>query len=127
VATLPEGPYFYPVYVKNPKWGKWDNEPKLMLAPFVQYTLDFTYVTGSAGKNEDRRVVPVYVGRKACFFQKMTTSKWNDLKRGSEQEFAVNEAVTMASDPRLKGELNCFRGKDDLCNTLREMLSDAQR
>jgi hypothetical protein len=57
----------------------------------------------------------------------MTTSKWNDLKRGSEQEFAVNEAVIMAADPRLKGELNRFRGKDDLCNTLREMLSDAQR
>jgi hypothetical protein len=35
VPNDPEGPYFYPVYVKNPKWGKWDNEPKLMLAPFV--------------------------------------------------------------------------------------------
>jgi hypothetical protein len=41
--------------------------------------------------------VPVFIGRKARFFQKMTTSKWNDLKRGSEQEFAVNEAVTMAA------------------------------
>jgi hypothetical protein len=127
VPNDPEGAYFYPIYVKNPKYGKWDREPRLMLAPFVQYSLDFTYITGSAGKNEERRVVPVFIGRKARFFQKMTTGKWNDLKRGSDQEFAVNEAVTMATDPRLKGELNRFRGKDDLCNTLREMLSDAQR
>jgi hypothetical protein len=127
VPNDPEGAYFYPIYVKNPKYGKWDREPRLMLAPFVQYSLDFTYVTGSAGKNEERRVVPVFIGRKARFFQKMTTDKWNDLKRGSEQEFAVNEAINMAADPRLKGELNRFRGKDDLCKTLQEMLSDAQR
>jgi hypothetical protein len=65
VPNDPEGAYFYPIYVKNPKYGKWDREPRLMLAPFVQYSLDFTYVTGSAGKNEDRHIVPVFIGRKA--------------------------------------------------------------
>jgi hypothetical protein len=99
VPNDPDGQYFYPIYVKIPKYRKWDREPKLMLAPFVQYSLDFTYITGSAGKNEETHMVPIYIGRKACFFQKMMTSKWNDLKRGSDQEFAVNKAVMMAADP----------------------------
>jgi hypothetical protein len=127
VPNDPEGRYFYPVYVKNPKFRKWDKEPKLMLAPFVWYTVNFTYVTGSAGRNEENCTVPVFIGRKAHFFQKMMTDKWNDLKQGSNQEFAVNEAIALAGDPRLTGKLNHFRGKDNLCRVLKEMLNNAQK
>jgi hypothetical protein len=106
VPNDPEGHYFYPIYVKNPKFRKWDNEPRLMFAPYIQYTPNYTYTTGSAGRNEEPCTAPVFVGCKACFYQKMTQSKWNDLKRGSKQEFAVNKALAVAGDPHMSGEIN---------------------
>jgi hypothetical protein len=128
VPNDPEGAYFYPSLCEESQVWQMGQGAKTHVGP-LRSVLPRLHLRNRVSREErrSRRTVPVYIGRKACFFQKMTTGKWNDLKRGSDQEFAVNEAVTMAADPRLKGELNRFRGKDDLCNTLREMLSDAQR
>ena len=41
--------------------------------------------------------------RKARVYHKMTAAKWNDLKRGSEQEFAVNAARTQQKIPAFMG------------------------
>jgi hypothetical protein len=105
VPNDPKGCYFYPIYVKNPKFGKWDNEPCLMLTPYIQYSTNYTYVTGSAGRNKELRTVPVFVGHRVHFYQKMAQAKWDDLKRGSHQEFAVNEVLMIAGDPRMTGEI----------------------
>jgi hypothetical protein len=44
-----DGRHFYPIYVRNPKFGKWDLEPKMVIASYIKYSLNYTQVTGSMG------------------------------------------------------------------------------
>ena len=44
-----------------------------MIAPYIQYSPDFTKVTGTEGVGFKRRTIPVYIGRRSRAAQKMTT------------------------------------------------------
>src|SRR6266702_2202600 len=46
---------------------------------------------------------------------------WKELEEGAPQEFTVNEALMVEGDPRLHGEVNRFRGKRALVDTLEHL------
>jgi hypothetical protein len=122
-----DGRHFYPIYVCNPKYGKWDLEPKMVIATYIKYSLDYTSVTGSMGQGQEERTLPVQVGRRAQYYTAMTTAMWRDLERGSSKEFAVNDCLADISDARITGEVNHFRGYAKLRQTLNGFLLDAQK
>ena len=57
----------------------------------------------------------------------MTPAMWKELEEGALQEFAVNEALMVEGDPRLHGEINHFRGKRALVDTLEHLRRGAQK
>jgi hypothetical protein len=95
-----------------------------MLAPYIQYSSDYTKVTGTEGVGFERRTIPVYIGKRARHFQKMTTEKWRYLRRDTDTEFTVNEALAEIGDPKLTGEVNRFRGLADIKDTMDKLLRD---
>ena len=109
---------FYPIYVANPRYGLWDQEPRIVLAPYIQYAPDYTTVTGTRGQGHERRTIPVHIGKRARSFQHMTAEMWEDFERGAEMEFLVNDSLIHYNNPRLTGEINRFRGKTELLSTL---------
>ena len=50
-----------------------------MIAPFIQYSPNFTKVTDPKGVGFEHRTIPVYIGRRSRVAQKMTTKKWKYL------------------------------------------------
>ena len=56
----------------------------------------------------------------------MTSNKWANLARESPKEFTINMALDEINDPQLKGEVNCFRGKQEVANTLKKMHKETQ-
>ena len=56
----------------------------------------------------------------------MTSSKWANLARGSPKEFAINMALDEINDPHLRGEVNRFRGKREVANTLNKLHKETQ-
>jgi hypothetical protein len=121
-----DGRHFYPIYVRNPKFGKWDLEPKMVITSYIKYALDYTTVTGSMGQGHEERTLPVQVGRRVQYYTAMTTAMWRDLERGSSKEFAVNDCLADIGDARITGEVNHFRGYAELRQTLNRYLLDAQ-
>jgi hypothetical protein len=122
-----DGRHFYPIYVCNPKFGKWDLEPKMVIASYIKYALDYTTVTGSMGQGHEERMLPVQVGRRVQYYAAMTTAMWRDLERGSSKEFAVNDCLADIGDAHITGEVNHFRGYAKLQQTLNRYLLDAQK
>ena len=57
----------------------------------------------------------------------MNPTMWKELRRGSPQEFLVDEAVADLGDPRVVAELNRYRGKADVQETLGDILKDARK
>ena len=96
-----------------------------MIAPYIQYSPDFTKVTGTEGIGFECRTIPVYIGRRLRVAQKMTSEKWKYLCRGTDTEFVVNDALAEIGDPRLKGEVNHFRGLTDVKDTLDTRMREA--
>jgi hypothetical protein len=72
-----DGRHFYPIYVKNPKYSKWDLEPKMVVTEYIRYSIDYTEVTGTMGQGHKQRTTPVQVGRRACYYAAMTTAVTN--------------------------------------------------
>ena len=35
-----DGRHFYPIHVPNPRYGKWDEEPRSIIAKYIQYNAD---------------------------------------------------------------------------------------
>jgi hypothetical protein len=122
-----DGRHFYPIYVHNLKFGKWDLEPKMVIATYIKCSLDYTSITGSMGQGQEERTLPVQVGHRAQYYAAMTTAMWRDLERGSSKEFAVNDCLADIGDSRLIGEVNHFRGYAELQQTLNSYLLDAQK
>jgi hypothetical protein len=122
-----DGRHFYPIYLRNPKYGKWDMEPKMVMATYIKYSLDYTSVTGSMGQGQEERTLPVQVGRRARYYTAMTAAMWRDLERGSSKEFAINDCLADISDARITGEINRFRGYAELRQTLNGFLLGAQQ
>ena len=121
-----ESRHFYPIHVPNPKYSKWDNEPRSILARYIQYNADYTNVTGTTGRGYSRHTIPVYIGRQTTFYTTMTEAKWREFRRGAPQEFLINEAIADMADPRVIGEVNRLRGKMELKDTLDKLRRDAQ-
>ena len=107
-------------------YGKWDAEEPMVVAKFVQYSADYMHVTGCNGKAYPRKTIPVYVGRRATNYGKVTAEQWRELRRGSPQEFMVNEVVADLNDARIVGELNRFRGEGRPCRYLRGSAEGSQ-
>ena len=118
--------HFYPIHVPNPKYSKWDNEPRSIIARYIQYSADYTYVTGTTGRGYSQHRIPVYIGRQTSFYTTMTKDKWREFRRGAPQEFLINEAIADMADPRVIGEVNRLRGKMELKDTLDKLRRDAQ-
>ena len=129
VGFIPNDPtsrHYYPIYVPNPLFGKWDEQDRTKVAKYIQYNVDYTYVTGTEGRGYTQRTTPVYIGRRANTRSPMTKAKWEDFKRGSPREFVINEAIADMADPRIIGEVNRLRGKMELRDTLEKMLREAR-
>jgi hypothetical protein len=120
-----DGRLFYPVYVKDSNYDATAGGSCTMLAPYIQYSSDYTKVIGTEGVGFKRRTIPVYIGKRARHFQKMTTEKWRYLRRDTDTEFTVNEALAEIGDPKLTGEVNRFRGLADIKDTMDKLLRDA--
>jgi hypothetical protein len=122
-----DGWLFYPVYVKDSNYNPETGRSRTMLAPYIQYSTDYTKVTGTEGMGFEWRTIPVYIGKRAHHFQKMTTEKWRYLCRDTDTEFTVNEALAEIGDPKLTGEVNRFRGLADIKDTMDKLLRDAMQ
>ena len=122
--------FFYPIYIKNQLHNS-DRGDKYILAPFIKYTSDYTQVHGTQGTGCEIRTLPVQIGRVVRYANNMTTEMWGRLRRGSEQQFMVDEALEQLGDPRLRGEINYYQGKADVLDTLnslyRSSMSEANR
>ena len=118
--------HFYPIHVPNPRYGKWDEEPRSIVAKYIQYNADYMYVTGTAGQGYSQHSIPVYIGRQTRFYTTMTAARWREFQRGAPQEFLINEAIADMADPRIVGEVNRLRGKMELRDTLDKLRRDAQ-
>jgi hypothetical protein len=117
----------YPIYVCNPKFSKWDLEPKMVIVSYIKYSLDYTSVTNSMGQGQEAHTLPVQVGRRAQYYAAMMAAMWRDLERGSSKEFAVNDCLADIGDARIIGKVNRFRGYAKLQQTLNGYLSDTQK
>jgi len=84
-------------------------------------------VFGTNSKGHKIWSTPVYVGRRARSPAHMTPAMWKELEEGAPQEFAVNEALMVEGDPHLHGEVNRFRGKRALVDTLEHLRQGAQK
>ena len=121
-----DGQYFYPIHVPNPLYGKWDHKSHSILAKYIQYNADYTYVTGTAGQGYSQHTIPVYISRQTSFYTPMTPAKWQEFRCGAPQEFLINKAIADMADPRIVGEVNHLRGKMELKDTLDKLHRDAQ-
>jgi hypothetical protein len=60
-----DGRLFYPVYVKDSNYDTIAGGSCTMLAPYIQYSSDYTKVTGTEGMGFEHRTIPVYIGKRA--------------------------------------------------------------
>jgi hypothetical protein len=126
IPNTPDSKHFYPIYVTTKKYREEGTGPRIVIAPFIKYNPDYTYVFGTEGEGCEIRNIPVQVGRRAQHYERMTGAKWWDLRRGDIREFAINEALEDLGNIWLKGELNRFRGLTDQKEILADLLKDAQ-
>jgi hypothetical protein len=122
-----DGRLFYPVYVKDFNYDTAAGGSRTMLAPYIQYSSDYTKVTGTEGMGFKHRTIPVYIGKRARHFQKMTTEEWRYLRHDTDVEFTVNEALVEIGNPKLTGEVNRFRGLADIKDTMDKLLHNAMQ
>ena len=127
IINDPESRHYYPVYVPNLMYGNWDVEELMVVAKYIRYSPDYLHVSGCNGKAYKERTIPVYIGRKSNHYRRMNPTMWKELRRDSPQEFLVNEVVADLGDVRVTGELNRYRGKVDLQDTLGDLLKDARK
>ena len=127
IVNDPESRHYYPVYVPNPQYRKWDEEELMVVAKYIWYHPDYLFVTGCNGKAYPERTIPVYIGRKSNHHRRMNPTMWREFRRNSPQEFMINEAVADLGDPRVVAELNQYRGKAELQETLGDILKEARQ
>ena len=129
ITNNPEHPFYYCIYVRNPLYcanqGDWTHE-RLIVAPFIKYSADYTMVTGCAGRGMETRSCPVQIDRRVPTHHPMTPLKGKHLRNGNEREFGINMALAQMNDPKFHGEINCYRGLSDLQDTLDKLARDAQ-
>ena len=127
IVNDPESRHYHPIYVPNPRYGKWDEEEPMVVAKYIQYSPEYLFVTGCNGKAYPERTIPVYIGRKSNHHHRMNPTMWKEFRRNSPQEFMINEAVVDLGDPWVVAELNQYRGKAELQETLGDILKEARQ
>ena len=60
-----DGHHFYPIYVKDSHYDSAAGGSRTMIAPFIQYSPDFTKVTGMEGVCFEHCTIPVYIRRRS--------------------------------------------------------------
>ena len=120
IHNNPQHPFFYPIYLPT------GTGRASKIAPYIRYSPDYTLVEGSSGLGSETCITPVYLAKKAGHPFNMTSSKWANLARGSPKEFAINMVLDEINDPRLRGEVNRFRGKREIANTLNKLHKETQ-
>ena len=127
IGNDPESRHYYPVYVPNLWYRKWDEEEPMVVAKYIRYSPDYLFVTGCNSKAYLERTIPIYIGRKSNHYRRMNPMMWKELRRDSPQEFVINEAVADLGDPRVVAKLNRYRGKAELQETLGDILREARK
>ena len=127
IINDPESRHYYPIYVPNPQYGKWDEEEPMVVARYIWYSTDYLHVTGCNGKAYPEKTIPVFIGRKSNSWRHMNPMMWAVLQRGSPQQFVIDEAIADLGDPRVVAEVNRYRGKKDLHTTLGDMQREARK
>ena len=129
INNVPDHPFYYRIYVRNPEYSanqsNWAKE-RLIIAPYIKYSPDYTHVEGSAGVGTETRSCPVLIDRRVPTHAPMTLAKWRHLRNGSDREFAINMALAQINNPKYLGEVNRYRGLSDLQDTLERLMKDAQ-
>ena len=96
ITNNPEHPFYYHIYVRNPAYhanqGDWTHE-RLIVAPFIKYSTNYTMVMGSVGRGLETRSCPVQIDRGVPTHHPMTPLKWKHLRNGNEREFGINMAL----------------------------------
>ena len=109
INNVPDHPFYYRIYVRNPEYSanqsNWAKE-RLIIAPYIKYSADYTHVEGSAGLGTETRSCPVLIDRRVPTHAPMNPVKWRHLRNGSDREFAINMALTQINDPKYFGEVN---------------------
>jgi hypothetical protein len=121
IVNDPDSRHYYPMY------RSWDKQDHTKVARYIQYKSNYTYVTGTEGQGYSQCTIPVYIGRQTCHYAPMTASKWREFTQGTPQEFIMNEVVAEMGDPRIIGEVNRYRGKRELKDTLDKLLRDTRQ
>ena len=127
ICNDPESRHYYPVYVPNPQYGKWDEEEPMVVARYICYEPNYLSVTGCNGKAYPEKTIPVYIGRKSNSYRRMNPSMWRVFQRGSPHQFVIDEAIADLGDPRVVAEVNRYHGKKDLHETLGDMQREARK
>jgi hypothetical protein len=74
--------------------------PRIILAPFIKYNPDYTYVFGTEGVGCEERSIAIQIGRRVNQPERMTPMAWRELQFGNKREFAFNEAMDAIGDPQ---------------------------
>ena len=129
MTNNPEHPFYYCIYVRNPLYcankGDWTHK-RLIMAPFIKYSADYTMVEGGADEGMEIRSCPVQIGRRVPTHIHMTPIQWQHLRQGNKQEFIINMALAQINDPKYHGEVNHYRGLSKLQDTPERLMKDAQ-
>ena len=83
-------------------------------------------MTGTRGQSHERRTIPSLHWQGSEAFPTNDLGHVEGLRTGLEMEFMVNDSMAHLNNPRLNGEINRFRGKSELVQTLEKMLHDLQ-
>ena len=62
IINNPESRHYYPVYVPNLQYGKWDEEESRVVAKYIRYSPEYLFVTGCNSKAYPEKTIPVHIG-----------------------------------------------------------------
>ena len=129
INNVPDHPFYYCIYIRNPKYttnqSNWAKE-RLIVAPYIKYSANYTHIEGSTGVGTETQSCPVQINRRVPTHAPMTLIKWRHLRNGSDREFAINMALAQINNPKYHGEVNRYRGLSDLQDTLERLMREAQ-
>ena len=129
INNNPNHPFFYRIYIRNPLYctneGDWTHR-RLIVAPYIKYSANYTMVEGSAGIGTEPCSCPVQMDRRVPTHAPMSPIKWRHLRSGNEREFAINMVLTQINNPKYHSDVNHFKGLSNLKDTLEKLMKEAQ-
>ena len=134
IPNITDSLYFYPIYVRNPAYRGPHNdndftpgrEQRVILAPFIKYSTNYTHVFGTLGEGQEVRSLAVQLGKRVKFPRHIKPEEWKHLEVENEREFAINAVLTEINDPHLTGEITRYCGYAKLTSMLEGFLKGAR-